>query len=110
LQDARGRADWHRSGRVLSQEGSYELIDYLKDALKEIEAMPRKETALISKTADQHDTVPAFEPIGAKSVMKGEPLLLGHAGFAKATLEVKGRAFVPRLYLMTRLLVELGKQ
>lgn len=47
---------------------------------------------LISKTADQHDTVLSFEPTGAKSVVKGEPLLLGHAGFAKATLEVKGRA------------------
>lgn len=47
---------------------------------------------LITKLASQQDTVLSFEPSGAKTVVKGEPLLLGAAGIANATLEVKGRA------------------
>ena len=47
---------------------------------------------LISALADQHDTVLSFEPTVAKTVMKGEPLLLGTAGIAAVTLEVRGRA------------------
>jgi glutamate carboxypeptidase len=47
--------------------------------------------ALISQLADEHDVVLSFEPAAAKSVIKGEPLLLGAAGIAKAALEVKGR-------------------
>jgi len=47
--------------------------------------------ALISQLAEQHDVVLSFEPAAAKSVIKGEPLLLGAAGIAKAVLEVKGR-------------------
>ena len=47
---------------------------------------------LIAKLGSEHDTVLSFEPTTAKSIAKDEPLLLGHAGFARATLEVKGRA------------------
>lgn len=48
---------------------------------------------LISKLGDQHDTVLSFEPSAPISVFKVHSLMLGgHAGFAKATLEVKGRA------------------
>lgn len=47
---------------------------------------------VISRTADQHNTVLSFEPTAAKSVAKVEALLLGAAGTARATLEVKGRA------------------
>jgi glutamate carboxypeptidase len=47
---------------------------------------------LIATLADQHDTVLSFEPTAAKAVAKGESLLLGAAGIAQATLEVKGRA------------------
>jgi len=47
---------------------------------------------LISQLADQHDVVLSFEPTAAKSVAKGESILLGAAGIAQATLDVKGRA------------------
>ena len=47
---------------------------------------------IIAAIADQHDTVLSFEPTVAKTVMKGEALLLGAAGIAAVTLEVKGRA------------------
>ncbi|MEP7101613.1 MAG: glutamate carboxypeptidase [Burkholderiales bacterium] len=46
----------------------------------------------ISATADRHDVVLSFEPTAAKAVAKGESLLLGAAGIAQVTLEVKGRA------------------
>ena len=47
---------------------------------------------IIAGLADQHDVVLSFEPTGAKAVVKTEALLLGAAGIASATLEVKGRA------------------
>ena len=47
---------------------------------------------IISQLADQHDVVLSFEPTAAKTVAKGESLLLGAAGIASVTLEVKGRA------------------
>jgi glutamate carboxypeptidase len=47
---------------------------------------------LISATADRNDTVLSFEPTAAKAVAKGEALLLGAAGIALVTMEVKGRA------------------
>jgi glutamate carboxypeptidase len=47
---------------------------------------------IISALADQHDTVLSFEPTAAKTVAPGEALLLGAAGIAEVTLEVKGRA------------------
>ena len=46
----------------------------------------------ISATADRHDVVLSFEPTAAKAVAKGESLLLGAAGIAQVTMEVKGRA------------------
>jgi len=47
---------------------------------------------LISQLADQHDVVLSFEPTAAKSVAKGESILLGAAGIAQATMDVTGRA------------------
>jgi glutamate carboxypeptidase len=47
---------------------------------------------IIAALADQHDTVLSFEPTGAKAVAKTEALLLGAAGIASVTLEVKGKA------------------
>jgi len=46
----------------------------------------------ISATADKNDVVLSFEPTAAKAVAKGESLLLGAAGIAQVTMEVKGRA------------------
>ena len=47
---------------------------------------------VIAMLADQHDVVLSFEPTGAKAVYKTESLLLGAAGIASVTMEVKGRA------------------
>ena len=47
---------------------------------------------LIAKLGEQHDVVLSFEPSRSTTVGKGEPLTLGTAGIANATLEVKGRA------------------
>ena len=47
---------------------------------------------VIAQTADRHDTVLSFEPTTAKVLALGEALLLGAAGTASVTLEVKGRA------------------
>lgn len=47
---------------------------------------------LIATLADEHDIVLSFEPTAAKAVVKTEGLLLGAAGTATATMEVKGRA------------------
>ncbi|WP_213955185.1 MULTISPECIES: glutamate carboxypeptidase [unclassified Variovorax] len=47
---------------------------------------------LIATTAESQDYVLSFEPTAAKSVAKGEALLLGAAGIAQATMDVKGRA------------------
>ena len=46
----------------------------------------------IAQLAEQHDYVFSAEPTGAKAVNKSEGLLLGAAGTATATLEVKGRS------------------
>ncbi|MEO7335040.1 MAG: M20/M25/M40 family metallo-hydrolase [Caldimonas sp.] len=46
----------------------------------------------IASLAEQQDFVFSCEPTGAKTVAKNEGLLLGAAGTATATLEVKGRA------------------
>ena len=46
----------------------------------------------IAQLADQHDYVFSCEPTGAKAVARNEGLLLGAAGTATATMEVKGRA------------------
>ena len=46
----------------------------------------------IATLADEHDYVLSCEPTGAKAIAKNEGLLLGAAGTATVTLEVKGRA------------------
>lgn len=46
---------------------------------------------LLATLGEQHDTVLSFEPTAAKSVAPGEALLMGTAGTAAATLDVKGR-------------------
>ena len=46
----------------------------------------------IAQLADQHDFVFSCEPTAAKEVAKSEALLLGAAGTATATMDVKGRA------------------
>jgi len=46
----------------------------------------------IAQLAEQHDHVFSAEPTGAKAVAKTEGLLLGAAGTATATMEVKGRS------------------
>lgn len=47
---------------------------------------------LIATLGEQQDVVLSFEPTAAKAVVKTEALLLGAAGIANVTLEVKGRA------------------
>ena len=47
---------------------------------------------IIAALGEQHDVVLSFEPTGAKAVTKTESLLLGAAGIASVTLEVKGKA------------------
>ncbi len=47
---------------------------------------------LIATLAAQHDAVLSCEPTAAKAVVKTEALLLGAAGTATATLEVRGKA------------------
>jgi glutamate carboxypeptidase len=47
---------------------------------------------IIAALGEQHDVVLSFEPTGAKAVTKTEALLLGAAGIASVTLEVKGKA------------------
>ena len=46
----------------------------------------------IAQLAEQHDYVFSAEPTGAKAVARTEGLLLGAAGTASATMEVKGRS------------------
>jgi len=46
----------------------------------------------IAQLAEQHDYVFSAEPTSAKAVAKTEGLLLGAAGTATATMEVKGRS------------------
>ena len=46
----------------------------------------------IAQLAEQHDYVFSAEPTSAKAVAKTEGLLLGAAGTASATMEVKGRS------------------
>jgi glutamate carboxypeptidase len=46
----------------------------------------------IARIADEHDVVLSCEPTTAKAVARTEGLLLGAAGTATATMEVKGRS------------------
>ena len=47
---------------------------------------------LIAALADEHDVVLSFEPTTAKAIANTESLVLGAAGIASVTMEVKGRA------------------
>ena len=47
---------------------------------------------MIAKLGEMHDVVLSYEPTSAKAVRKGEGVLLGAAGTATVTLEVKGKA------------------
>ncbi|HKX44643.1 MAG TPA: glutamate carboxypeptidase, partial [Burkholderiaceae bacterium] len=68
----------------------YATLTVLINPDEEVGSIGSGET--ISALADQHDTVLSFEPTAAKAVAPGEALLLGAAGIATVTLEVKGRA------------------
>ena len=46
----------------------------------------------IAALADEHDVVLSYEPTAAKAVARSEGILLGAAGTASVTLEVKGRS------------------
>lgn len=90
--DKGGLAVMMASLKILADAGwrDYDTITVLMNPDEEVGSVGSGE--LIATLADQHDTVLSFEPTAAKSVAKGESLLLGAAGIAQATLEVKGRA------------------
>ncbi|WP_444813389.1 glutamate carboxypeptidase [Variovorax gracilis] len=90
--DKGGIAVMLASLKILANAGwrDYDTLTVLFNPDEEVGSVGSGE--LISTLADQHDTVLSFEPTAAKSVAKGESLLLGAAGIATATLEVKGRA------------------
>jgi glutamate carboxypeptidase len=77
--------------KILVDSGwrDYDTLTVLVNPDEEVSSVGSGE--LIAATADLHDIVLSFEPTEAKSVSKGEPLLLAAAGIAQATLEVKGR-------------------
>ena len=68
----------------------YAQLTVLFNADEEIGSGGSGET--IAMLADQHDFVFSCEPTPAKAVAKNEGLLLGAAGTATATLDVKGRS------------------
>ena len=78
--------------KILADAGwkDYAMLTVLVNPDEEIGSIGSGE--IISALADQHDTVLSFEPTAAKAVVKGEALLLGAAGTAAVTMEVKGRA------------------
>ena len=78
--------------KILADAGwkDYATLTVLVNPDEEIGSIGSGE--VISALADQHDTVLSFEPTAAKAVVKGEALLLGAAGTAAVTMEVKGRA------------------
>ena len=78
--------------RILNDAGwkDYATLTVLVNPDEEVGSVGSGE--IIAALADQHDTVLSFEPTAAKAVAKGESLLLGAAGIALVTLEVKGRA------------------
>lgn len=90
--DKGGIAVMLASLRILADAGwkDYDTLSVLLNPDEEVGSVGSGE--LIATLADQHDTVLSFEPTVAKSVAKGEALLLGAAGIAQATLDVKGRA------------------
>ena len=90
--DKGGLAVMMASLKILADAGwrDYDTLTVLVNPDEEVGSVGSGE--LIATTADLHDTVLSFEPTAAKAVAKGESLLLGAAGIAQATLEVKGRA------------------
>ena len=78
--------------KILADAGwkDYATLTVLVNPDEEIGSIGSGE--IISALADKHDTVLSFEPTAAKAVVKGEALLLGAAGTAAVTMEVKGRA------------------
>ena len=78
--------------QILADAGwkDFDTLTVLFNADEEVGSAGSSE--LISSLADQQGTVLSFEPTAAKTVAKGEPLLLGAAGIATAVLDVKGRA------------------
>jgi glutamate carboxypeptidase len=78
--------------KILADAGwkDYATLTVLFNADEEVGS--RGSGEIIAAFADQHDTVLSFEPTGAKAVAKTESLLLGAAGIASVTMEVKGRA------------------
>ncbi|MDB5732999.1 MAG: peptidase [Variovorax sp.] len=78
--------------KILADAGwrDYDTLTVLFNPDEEVGSIGSSE--LIASMADQQDTVLSFEPTAAKSVANGESLLLGAAGIAQATLDVKGRA------------------
>jgi glutamate carboxypeptidase len=77
---------------ILKAQGwkDYAQLTVLFNADEEIGSDGSGET--ISSLADQHDVVLSCEPNAAKAVAKSESLLLGAAGTASATMQVKGRS------------------
>ncbi|MCU1617989.1 MAG: peptidase [Frankiales bacterium] len=90
--DKGGLAVIMASLKILADAGwrDYDTLTVVMNPDEEVGSVGSGE--LIATLADQHDTVLSFEPTVAKTVVKGEGLLLGAAGIATATLEVKGRA------------------
>jgi glutamate carboxypeptidase len=78
--------------KILSDAGwkDFAQITVLFNADEEVGSAGSGE--IIAALAEQHDVVLSFEPTGAKAVAKTEALLLGAAGIAAVTLEVKGKA------------------
>jgi len=90
--DKGGLAVMLHSVKILNDAGwkDYNKLTVLINPDEEVGSVGSGE--IISALADQHDTVLSFEPTAAKSVAPGESLLLGAAGIASVTLEVRGRA------------------
>lgn len=68
----------------------YATVTVLFNSDEEIGSAASGDT--IANLAALHDVVLSFEPTAAKAVAKDEGVLLGAAGTATATMEVKGRA------------------
>lgn len=78
--------------KILADAGwkDYAHVTVLFNADEEVGSAGSGE--IIAALGEQHDVVLSFEPTGAKAVAKTEALLLGAAGIAAVTLEVKGKA------------------
>jgi glutamate carboxypeptidase len=78
--------------KILQDAGwrNYAQLTVLFNADEEIGSTGSGET--IATLADEHEVVLSFEPTAAKDVAKTEAVLLGAAGTATATMEVKGRS------------------